>query len=131
LKNDRTVMVFIEKLKAQEATLGISHPDSAQTLVDVGDIFFERGSNNKSIKIYQEALLLQRGELGNDHIDVAGTVSKLADVYLKKGFYEQALESYREALDIYRKIGLDENHPNVKRMMQSIDDTLDEEQRSF
>ena len=131
LTNDRTIMVFIEKLKAQEANLGILHPDTAQTLVDVGDIFFERGSNNKSIKIYQEALLLQRGEFGNDHVDVAGTVSKLADVYVKKGFYEQAMESYREALDVYRKIGLDESHPNVKRIIQSIDDTLDEERRSF
>ena len=129
VEEDRTIMVFIEKLRSYETSINGGAPDGneiARTFVEVGNIFFERGKSNKSIRMYQEALLLQQNEL-----EFALTLSKLADAYLKKGLYEQALESYREALDLYRNAELSEEHPNIIRTLDKIAETLDEEQRSF
>ena len=40
---DRALAVFIEKLRSQESSIGSNQNEIANTFVDIGDIFFERG----------------------------------------------------------------------------------------
>ena len=126
IENDRAILLFVEKLRSLEASTGSNQNEIADTFVDIGNIFFERGDNDKSIRLYQEALLLQQ-----DEMSFALALQKLADVYVRKGFYEQALESYSEALEMYRSVNLSEDHMYIKRILKNISDTLDEEQRCF
>ena len=106
------------------------HPDTAQSLNDLGDLYrsLGRGRYEKAEELIRDALEIRRTVLNSPeapdvdrHPDIAQSYNTLASLYNSWKRYDEAEHYYYKALEINRRI-LGENHPYTAHTLSSLAD---------
>jgi tetratricopeptide (TPR) repeat protein len=66
------------------------HPDVANRLVDLADLYRAQRRYQEAENLYNRALTIQQRALGPRHPDVMRTITALADVYRAEGRAKEA-----------------------------------------
>jgi tetratricopeptide (TPR) repeat protein len=83
---------------------GPEHPNTAQSLHDLADLYRNQGRYEEAGSLYRRALELREKVLGPEHPDTATTISNLAELYRNQGHYQEAEPLYKRAFEIWEKV---------------------------
>ncbi len=112
--------LFQQALQIREQVFGPQHLDTAQSLYNLGRLYFDQGRYAEAEPLYQRALSLREQALGSNHLEVARTLNSLALMYWAWGVkYEEAECLYQRALPIYEQtVGIE--HPYTAHCMNNL-----------
>lgn len=111
---------FLKKaLKIREKLFGIEHPDTAQALTNLADLYRSQAKYSDAEPLYKHALRIREKVLGKDHAEVASSLHSLAVIYYWQGKYEKAELPHKRALKI-REDTMGKDHPSVARSLNSL-----------
>jgi len=99
-------------LQLRRKSLGIIHPDVAESHMHLGLVLWEQGKLQEAEVELREALEVQEKELGQEHPEVARTHNRLGLVLQDLGDLASAEEELKKALAI-RLEQLGHDHPDV------------------
>ena len=106
-------------LALREKVLGPEHPDVAQSLNNLAELYHAQGRYADAEPHYQRALAIQEKVLGPEHPDVATSLNNLAALYHAQGRYAEAEPLYQRALAIWEK-ALGPEHPDVATSLNNL-----------
>jgi tetratricopeptide (TPR) repeat protein len=108
-----------EALGIQRKVLGPEHPDTANSLNNLGLLYKDTGDYAKAEPLYQEALRIRQKVLEPEHPDTAQSLNNLGGLYQAMGEYAKAELLYQEALQIYQK-ALGPEHPETAATIDNL-----------
>ena len=96
----------------REKALGPDHPDVANSLNNLAELYHTQGRYADAEPLYKRSLAIKEKAFGPDHPDVALSLNNLAELYRAQGRYADAEPLYKRALAIREK-ALGPDHPDV------------------
>ncbi|MBF0602527.1 MAG: CHAT domain-containing protein, partial [Nitrospirae bacterium] len=105
----------------REKALGPEHPDVAQSLNNLAELYRVQGHYAQAEPLYKRSLAIREKALGPEHPEVALNLNDLAVLYKTQGQYAQAELLYKRSLAIYEK-ALGPEHPNVAASLKNVAD---------
>jgi len=84
--------------------LGESHPETAESLNDLGELRYFQGRIDAAEACFHKALAIRRERLGADHADTAESLNNLGVLLRRRGRLDDAEQHLREALRIRRRV---------------------------
>jgi tetratricopeptide (TPR) repeat protein len=93
--------------------LGEEHSLVADTLNNLGGIYWSRGQFEETLPFWERALAIRELVLGKEHPYTAISLNNMAQLYREQGEYEKALPLYERALAILNQ-RLGEQHPTTR-----------------
>jgi tetratricopeptide (TPR) repeat protein len=99
--------------------LGKLHPDYAQSLNGLAELYRAQGQYEQALPLHQEASEIFGQVLGKLHPDYATSLDNLANLYRAQGQYEQALPLSQEALKIREQV-LGKLHPDYASSLNNL-----------
>ncbi len=111
---------FYERaLAIQESTLTQEDLALAQSLQDLGILYYYQGKHAQAGSAFQRALMIREKILGAEHPDVAQSLNDLAVIYFYQRKYAQAEALYQRAILIRQQaVGLE--HPNMAESLVGL-----------
>jgi CHAT domain-containing protein/Tfp pilus assembly protein PilF len=106
-------------LSLREKVLGPKHLTVAQSLNDLGLVYYEMDDHARALALHQRALDIREKALGPEHPDVAQSLNNLAHAYGRMSDYARALSLNQRALDIREK-ALGKDHLYVSHSLQDL-----------
>ncbi len=98
---------------------GEEHPDVADSLNNLGDVYHEQGNLPKAIELHTQSLGIRRGIYGEEHSDVATSLNNLGELYKAQGDLPKAIELHTQGLHIFRKV-YGEEHLSVAVSLSNL-----------
>jgi CHAT domain-containing protein len=89
--------LYLEALQIRQKVLGLEHPDTANSLNNLGALYWAMGEYAKAEPLYLEALRIQQKVLGPEHPDTARSLNNLAYLEFDLGRIDQATTLARQA----------------------------------
>jgi tetratricopeptide (TPR) repeat protein len=119
----RAIARYKRAQRIRSDVLGELHPDTAVTLVSLGEACITSGETAEAIAFYERALRIFEDTLGPHHPATARTLSGLGVAYDmkgdRKGQHREAIERFERALHIYeRTVG--RMHHEVARVLLNM-----------
>ena len=108
-----------EVLAIRQEQLGQNHPDVAQSLNNLAELYKAQGRYSEAEPLHQESLTIRREQLGDRHPSVATSLNNLAGLYRLQGRYGEAEPRYQESLAILRE-QLGDRHPDVATSLNNL-----------
>ena len=102
-----------------ERVLGPDHPDVAQALNNLAELYRAQGRYADAEPFYKRSLATLEKALGPDHPDVAVSLNNLAELYRAQGRYTDAEPLYQRSLAIFERV-LGPDHPNVALSLNNL-----------
>jgi len=102
-----------------EKELGPEHPDVAQSLNNLEELYVSIGDYARAALLYKRALAIFEKALGPKHSEVAKCLNNLAGLYYYLGDYARAEPLYKKALAIKEK-ALGPEHPDVATTLNNL-----------
>jgi tetratricopeptide (TPR) repeat protein len=102
--NLRKVLLELRKNILRENNLSEEHPDIANTLNNLAEIYFAQGKYIEAEKYYSSALSMRIKSLGENHPDVALSLNNLATLYTATQRPNQAFTYRIQASEINDKL---------------------------
>ncbi len=100
-----------EVLEVQRRVLGPEHPDTLNTMSNLGCSLGGQGKHAKAETMTREVLDVQRRVLGAEHPSTLLTMGNLALSLGGQGKHAEAEQMFRELLDMQRRVlGLEHPH---------------------
>jgi tetratricopeptide (TPR) repeat protein len=96
--------------------LGEEHPDTLQSMTNLGRAIRDQGRDAEAEKLYREVLETQRCMLGEEHPDTLQSMTSLGRAIREQGRYKETEELYRELVEIYRRVRGAEDHVTLAHM---------------
>jgi tetratricopeptide (TPR) repeat protein len=118
-KYDEACPLAERALEIRRRELGPDHLDVANSLNNLGNIYYFKGDYAKAEPLYQHALALRKKWLGPEHHQVAGLLNNLALIYYDQGEYEKAEQVHQHVLTILEKT-LGPEHPQVANSLNNL-----------
>jgi serine/threonine protein kinase/Tfp pilus assembly protein PilF len=88
--------------------LGPSHPDTLESMNDLGALYRDSARDDEAEQLFKQALAGRRDRLGTDHPDTLDTMNNLAALWHHRGRYQDAEALYKQALEGFRsRLGTD------------------------
>ncbi|MEM3986944.1 MAG: tetratricopeptide repeat protein, partial [Candidatus Methanomethylicia archaeon] len=112
---------FEKSLEILKKHFGDEHPDVADVLNNLGNVYNDQGKYADAEKMYKQALEIYKKYFGNFHPNVATVLINLGNVYYKQGKYFSAEKMYKQALSI-RKKHYGDVHPIVADLLINLGD---------
>ena len=81
-------------LAIREKVLGLEHPDVAQSLGNLAEIYRAKGDYRRAERLHQRALAINEKALGAEHPSVAISLNNLALVYDAQSDYRARRASF-------------------------------------
>ena len=103
-----------------EKALRPDHPDTAQSLNNLAQLYADQGAYAKAEPLHLRALAIREKALGPDHPDTAQSLNNLALIYAKQGAYAKAEPLHLRALAIMEK-ALGSNHPSTIEVRENLE----------
>jgi CHAT domain-containing protein/Tfp pilus assembly protein PilF len=103
-KQSEAIPLAKHALAIYEKVLGREHPDVADSLDKLAELYQTQKKYNLSEPLYQRALAIREKVLGREHPDLASSLTGLGDFYLDWGKYAQAEPLYQRSLAIREKV---------------------------
>ncbi|KZP22596.1 TPR-like protein [Athelia psychrophila] len=95
---DEAETLFQKALAGRERQFGRDHPNTLNTVNDLGVLCEQQGKRAEAEMLYQRALAGKERQLGGDHPSTLGTVNNLGGLCEKQGKYTEAEIFYQRAL---------------------------------
>lgn len=95
--------LFQRALAQRESEVGADHPDTAQALMSLVQLYWAQGQYAPAIPLAQRALAIREKALGPEHPDTADTLHNLGRLHHSLGQHAEALSRYQRALVIREK----------------------------
>ena len=102
-KYDRAVVVAKKALEVAEKNVGPNHPDVAQSLNNLAELYRIQGQYAEAEPLYKRALAIDEKALGPNHSVVATDLNNVALLYYTQGQYAEAEPLLKRALAIDEK----------------------------
>jgi len=99
--------------------LGREHPNVAQSLNNLAELYQAQGNYSQAQPLYQRSLAIREKALGKEHPNVAQSLNNLAELYQAQGNYSQAQPLYQRSLAIREK-ALGKEHPDVATSLNNF-----------
>ena len=99
--------LYQRALKIDEKALGPDHPDTAQTLNNLAELYRSMGDYAKAEPLYQRALKIKEKALGPDHPDTAMALNNLALLKIDLGEAKDAISFSHARATGGRKISIE------------------------
>jgi tetratricopeptide (TPR) repeat protein len=109
--------------KAYERRLqlwGTLHPETASSLIHLGEVLTLRSDYAEAEKRLREALQVRKELFGPEAPQVAETLMALAEVMGQQGEYQQSEPLLREALALRRKQHGEDAHPDLASSIEAL-----------
>jgi CHAT domain-containing protein/tetratricopeptide (TPR) repeat protein len=101
----------------------------AQTLSNIGEVYWLLGETRKALEKYSEALSIRRAV--GDRIGEAETLNNLGTIYWSMGDMHKALDKHSEALPIRRAVGDRIGEASTLNNLGTVYDALGERQKAL
>ena len=108
-----------EALALRRSILGPDHPDTLQSLHNVGRMYWRQGRLDQAADAFREAMEGRRRSLGTDHPDTLASINAMGVLLRGRGELVQAEVFYREALEGRRR-ALGETHPDTLASVNNL-----------
>ncbi|HMG73972.1 MAG TPA: CHAT domain-containing protein, partial [Pyrinomonadaceae bacterium] len=102
-----------------EKALGPEHPDVAQSLNNLAELYRAQGDYGRATPLCQRSLAILEKALGPQHPSVATVLNNLALLYRAQGDYGRAAPLFQRSLAIREK-ALGPEHPNVAQSLNNL-----------
>jgi tetratricopeptide (TPR) repeat protein len=99
-------------LESRLRLLGGEHPDTLDTVSNLGHLYATRGDYSKAEEFHNRALEARQQLLGPEHPETLDTVSNLGHLFNKIGDYDKAEAFYNQALVAEERL-LGPEHPST------------------
>ncbi|MCB9838542.1 MAG: tetratricopeptide repeat protein [Phycisphaeraceae bacterium] len=99
-------------LSIRRGALGDDHPDTLDSINDMGLLLWSLGKLDEAEPYFVEALEGRRRTLGDDHPDTLVSINNVGTLLKSQGKPEQAEPYYRETLERSRRV-LGDDHPDT------------------
>jgi len=116
---DKALPLYEQALQIRRQVLGLQHPDTAQSLNNLADLYDSQGEYDKALPLYEQALQIRKQVLGLQHPDTALSLNNLAYLYDSQGEYDKALPLYEQALQIRKQV-LGLQHPDTAVSLNNL-----------
>lgn len=111
--------LYLESLKIRQKHFKEDHPDIAQSFNNLATLY-ERQQRKEAKSFYIQALEMRQRLFDNEHLDIADSLQNLGNYYNNQECYEEAEPYLLQALEMYQKLQLVENHPNIVTTKQNL-----------
>jgi CHAT domain-containing protein len=108
-----------QSLAIRKQQLGDNHPDTAQSLNNLAELYLSQGRYSEAEPLLKQSLAIRKQQLGDNHPDTAQSLNNLAGLYQSQGRYSEAEPLYKEALFIFKQ-QLGNNHPDVAQTLNNL-----------
>ena len=108
-----------QALAIRETALGTDHPDTANSLNNLAELYRVQGRYGEAEPLHQQALAIRETVLGTDHPDTATSLNNLAGLYQSQGRYGEAEPLYQRALDI-NETAIGTDHPDTATSLNNL-----------
>lgn len=98
------IPLAIRALALTERELGKTHPDTAERLTDLADLYQQTQNFDEAIRLNERALAIRKAA-GSEGRDTAESLRKLASIYDTTGAYDKAVALYKRSMAILDKTG--------------------------
>jgi tetratricopeptide (TPR) repeat protein len=98
---------------------GPEDPETATSLNNLGQLYFNVYQYTKALALLQEALRIRQKVLGKEHPYTAFSLNNLAELYQAMTEYAKAEPLYQEALRIRQKV-LGSEHPDTAETLNNL-----------
>ncbi len=113
--------LWLRVLKINEETLGPEHPETAASLNNLAQQYFNQGRYDEAEVLFKRALAIREKALGLEHPDTSVSLSNLAMLYRVQGRYGEAELLNKRSLAISEK-ALGAEHPDTAISLNNLAD---------
>jgi len=99
-KYGSAIVLAQQKLETAKQNLGSDHPDIADILTILAELYIAQGAHDKAEPLLKRSLAIKEKALGPDHPDLADRLDNLAKFYKTQGAYDKAEPLYERLLAI-------------------------------
>ena len=111
--------LFTRALATREKLLSPDHPDVADSLNSLADLYRTQGKYDEAEPLFTRALAIREKAFGPDHPDVATTLNNQAELYSEQSQYALAEPLFTRALAIREK-ALGPDHHDVAKTVNNM-----------
>jgi tetratricopeptide (TPR) repeat protein len=104
--------LLINLQESRRRVLGEEHPDTLESIADLGLLYEHQGRYNEAEPLFVKVLEIRRRVLGEEHPDTLKSKAHLGMLYSMQGRYKEAEPLLVKALEIQRR-ALGEEHPDT------------------
>ena len=112
-------LILEDALSIREERLPADHPDVAQSLNNLAELYKAQGRYAAAEPLYKRSFAIMEKALGPNHPAVATALNNLAVLYKVQGRYAAAEPLYKRSLAIREK-ALGPNHPAVAKALEVL-----------
>jgi serine/threonine-protein kinase len=102
-KKDQALPLLVEIWNSKKARLGPEHPDTLQSMNQLGVVYWQLGQLDKSVPLFEKLLKIREAKLGRDDPETLQAVANLGVNYKDAGKLKEAIGLLEEALGAARK----------------------------
>lgn len=114
-------LLLIESLKIKRDLFEENHPDIAETIHNLANLYFDKNEFDKAIELHQQALDIFRNLYENDkHPDISMSLENLANCYRSINEMERAKDLYERSLAIAKFYKLEESVSRIRHKVNEI-----------
>jgi tetratricopeptide (TPR) repeat protein len=113
--------ILQQALALREQQLGSEHPDTATSLICLGNLYFVQQSYAEAEPFYKRTLTIREKCFGPRHLATATAMNNLGDVYIAQKKYTEAESLCTQALSIRKEL-LGVEHPTTAASLKSMGD---------
>jgi tetratricopeptide (TPR) repeat protein len=122
-KYDDAETQYSRVLDIREKALGPEHPDTAESLNNLGVLLYYKGDYGGAEPLCRRALDIREKVFGPEHSDIASSLNNLAELLRIKGDYDGAELLCRRSLGICEK-ALGPEHPDIASSLNNLAELL-------
>lgn len=111
--------LFIQALEMKEMLMGRNHPDVAESLNNLGWMYFRQRRYEAAKPLLHESLKIRQATLPSFHPDIADSLTTLADLYRSQRQYIEAESLLLKSLKIRQAI-FEQGHPDMAWSLNSL-----------
>ncbi|WP_395091363.1 tetratricopeptide repeat protein [Armatimonas sp.] len=111
--------LYKRALSIRETSPGANHPDTAESLNNLGALYRIQGNYAAALPLFERALSICEMSLGANHPNTATSLNNLAMLYESQGNYAAALPLFERAL-LISEMSLGADHPNTATSLNNL-----------
>ncbi|KAJ7025722.1 kinase-like domain-containing protein [Mycena alexandri] len=116
------VRLGLELVRKRKQVLGADHPDTLQSMHNLGYTYIKRQQWKEAEQLYSEVVWKQKQVLGVDHPDTLRSMQNLALTYAHRGDLYEAEELHLEVIKKQKQV-LGLNHSDTLQSMHNLANT--------
>ncbi|OJW68840.1 MAG: hypothetical protein BGO68_04925 [Candidatus Amoebophilus sp. 36-38] len=110
---------YVKSYEMRKSLYPYNHPDIANSIISIGDIFSSLGENEGALVCYKQALVGMKDSHTNNHLQIATLLNNIGMIYAELGKSQKALEYLNLSLET-RQDFYKVNHPDIAKSFNNI-----------